>query len=59
MVLSKDSLRIIMGLVTHYNLELVQMDVKTAFVNEQLFEEIICLSLRVLRFKVRNVWYVN
>jgi hypothetical protein len=30
-VLCKDSLRIIMTLVTHYDLELYQMDVKTTF----------------------------
>ena len=29
----KDSFRIIMALVAHYNLELHQMDVKTAFLN--------------------------
>ncbi|XP_075080193.1 uncharacterized protein LOC142165730 [Nicotiana tabacum] len=39
-VSKKDSLRIIMTLVTHYNLELHQMDVKTAFLNENLEEEV-------------------
>ena len=32
----KDSLRIVMTLVAHYDLELHQMDVKTAFMNEDL-----------------------
>jgi hypothetical protein len=32
----KDSFRIIMVLVAHYDLELYQMDVKTAFLNEDL-----------------------
>jgi hypothetical protein len=36
----KDSLRIIMTLVTHYDLELHQMDVKTTFLNEDLLENV-------------------
>jgi hypothetical protein len=36
----KDSLIIIMTLVTHYDLELHQMDVKTTFLNEDLLENI-------------------
>jgi hypothetical protein len=36
----KDSLRIIMMLVAHYNLELHQMDVKTIFLNEDLLENV-------------------
>ncbi|CAD5191962.1 unnamed protein product, partial [Musa acuminata subsp. malaccensis] len=39
-VSKKDSLRIIMTLVAHYDLELHQMDVKTAFLNGDLDEEI-------------------
>ena len=36
----KDSFRIIMVLVAHYDLELHQMDVKTAFLNEDLDENV-------------------
>ncbi|PRQ31880.1 putative RNA-directed DNA polymerase [Rosa chinensis] len=39
-VSSKDSLRVVMALVAHYNLELHQMDVKTAFLNGELVEDI-------------------
>jgi hypothetical protein len=36
----KDSLRIIMVLVVHYDLELHQMDVKTVFLNGDLLENV-------------------
>ena len=36
----KDSFKIIMALVTHYDLELHQMDVKTAFLNRDLYESV-------------------
>ena len=39
-VSSKDSFRIIMALVAHFNLELHQMDVKTAFLNGEIDETI-------------------
>ena len=39
-VSTKDSFRIIMALVAHYNMELHQMDAKTAFLNGEL-EEVI------------------
>jgi hypothetical protein len=39
-VSSKDSFRIIMALVAHYDLELHQMDVKTTFLNGDLEENI-------------------
>jgi hypothetical protein len=36
----KDSFRIIMALIAHYDIELHQMDVKIAFLNEDLDETI-------------------
>jgi hypothetical protein len=39
-VSKKDSFRIIMALVAHFDLELYQMDVKTAFLNGDLEEEV-------------------
>jgi hypothetical protein len=36
----KDSFRIIMALVAHYDLELHQMDVKTTFLNGDLEENV-------------------
>jgi hypothetical protein len=40
LVSCKDSLRIIMILVMHYDLELHQIDVKTAFINGDLLENV-------------------
>ena len=39
-VLCKDSFRIIMALVAHYDLELHQIDVKTVFLNRDLEENV-------------------
>ena len=39
-VSKKDSFRIVMALVAHYDLELHQMDVKTAFLNGDLHENV-------------------
>uniref|UniRef100_A0A6N2L3B4 Fe2OG dioxygenase domain-containing protein n=1 Tax=Salix viminalis TaxID=40686 RepID=A0A6N2L3B4_SALVM len=43
-VSSKDSFRIIMALVAHFNLELYQMDVKTAFLSGNIDETIYMLQ---------------
>lgn len=44
-VSSKDSFRIIMALVAHFDLELHQTDVKIAFLNDKLFEEVYMTQL--------------
>jgi hypothetical protein len=42
----KDSFRIIMALVAHYDLELHQMDVKMAFLNGDLYEDVYMTTQR-------------
>ena len=37
---TKDSLRIIMAIVAHFDLELNQMDVRTTFLNGDLVEDV-------------------
>ena len=39
-VSSRNSFRIVMTLIAHFDLELHQMDVRTAFLNDDLEEEI-------------------
>jgi len=39
-IFKKDSLRIIMVIIVHYDLELHQMDVKSSFLNENLDDDI-------------------
>ena len=54
-VSTKDSFRIIMALVAHYDLELHQMDVKTAFLNGDLKKTFTWLSQKALLWKGRNI----
>jgi hypothetical protein len=51
----KDSFRIIMVLVKHYDLELHQMDVKTALLIGNLKENVSWLNQKVLLQKARNI----
>lgn len=43
-VSTKDSFHIIMGIVAHFDLELHHMDVRTAFLNGDLFENVYMLQ---------------
>ena len=53
----KDSFRIIMVLMAYYDLELHQMDVKTAFRNGDLYEKFTWHNPKLLSWKKKNVWY--
>ncbi len=56
----KDSFRIVMALVAHYDLELHQMDVKTAFLNGDLHEHVYTWhNPRILLWKARTIWLAN
>ena len=50
-VSKKDSVRIIMALVAHFDLELHQMDVKTAFLNGDLEEEVYMIQPEGFHFQ--------
>ena len=52
----KDSFKIIIVLVAHYDLELHQMDVKTAFLNGDLEKMFTWHNRRVLSWKEKNEW---
>ena len=54
----KDSFRIIMALVAHYDLELHQMDVKTAFLNGDFDENVYMVQPKGFIIKGKNVWDV-
>ena len=58
-VSKKDSLIITMVLVAHYDLEFHQMDVKTAFLNESLEEEVYMNQSEGSPLKERNTLDVN
>lgn len=53
---SKDSFRTIMVLVAQFNFESHQMDVRTAFLNGQLYEEV--YMSRIECFEVKGKEYI-
>ena len=56
LVSCKDSFRIIMALVAHYDLELHQMDVKTTFLNGDLEENIYMAQPKGFVMEGKNEW---
>jgi hypothetical protein len=52
----KDSFRIIMALVAYYDLELHQIDVKTAFLNEDLEENVYMAQPKGFAVEEKNEW---
>jgi alanine racemase len=55
---SNDSFRIIMTLVTHYDLELYHMDVKTIFLNGDLYENVYMTQTKgfVIEGKIKSIY---
>ena len=58
-VSSKDSFRIVMALVAHFDLELHQMDVKTAFLNGDLREKVYMAQPEGFVMEGKEIWDVN
>ena len=58
-VSSKDSMRIIMALTSHFDLELHQMDVKTVFLNGDLEEDIYMVQPPGFSERGKRIWYAN
>ena len=52
----KDSFKIIMALVAHFDLEQHQMDVKMTFLNRDLEENVYMKQPKGLSWKARNIW---
>ena len=58
-VIKYSSIRIMLTLVAQYELELDQLDVKTAFLYSDLKEEIYMSQPMGSRLKEKNIWYVS
>jgi hypothetical protein len=52
----KNSFRIIMALVAHFDLELHQMDVKTTFLNGDLYESVYMAQPKDFVMEEKNIW---
>ena len=55
-VLCKDSFRIIMVLMAHYDSELHQMDVKMSFLNGDLYEKFYMAQPKGFVIEEKNLW---
>jgi hypothetical protein len=56
---TKDSFRIIMALVAHFDLELHQMDVKATFLNGELVENVFMAQPKGFVVSSKNTWDVT
>ena len=56
---TKDFFRTIMALVAHFDLELHQMDVKTAFLNGNIDETIYMVQQENCVWGIQSLWFVN
>ena len=59
LVSTKDSLRIILALIEHFDFELQQMDVKTSFLNGELEEEAYMKEPEGFFSSQVSIWYVS
>ena len=59
LVSTKDSLRIILALIAHFDYELQQMDLKTTFLNGELEEEAYMKQPEEFSFSQVSIWYVS
>ena len=59
LVSSKYSLRTIMALVAHFDLELYQMDVKTTFLNSNIGETIYMVQPKNFCREMQSKWFAN
>jgi hypothetical protein len=58
-VVKMRSLRFLLGVVTHEDLKLLQVDVKMAFLHGDLDEEVYMDSRKALRHQAMNISYVG
>ena len=59
LVSTKDSLRLIMALVAHFDLELHQMDFKIAFLNGDLSKKVYMLQPEGFKQMGKRTWYAD
>ena len=55
----KDSLHIIMAIMTHFDLELHQMDVRTTFLNGDLVEDVYMTQPTYFEEVGKKTWFVS
>ena len=58
-VVKHSSIRILLGLITHYDYELDQLDMKTDFLHGDFEDEIYMIKPMGLELQGRRNWFVN